>query len=381
MTHYSVDPDRHALIASWGTGDGHLATHIGLLPADAPASTLKGLSRALTQLSEAAWRAYTHPAGAADSPAPGPAGRPRGQDRDHFGGVAEAIARPGPAGGRVALVSRSHLLESAHRVGRTLGDLADPVLTEAVLAEAATELGAVESAELGDLSGRAQQAVLLSREDASPVQVAAADRLLEQDPFGPAELFSTVDPTAAAVAAAHWLAAAAEVTAQASGHDPVQVVQEADRIEPLPHETPTIVLRLIQAGVLPHDAVTDLVRHAMRIAEGLLPIPITLRDQADADAPEEPDETVAEYEVEDAPGLGELALRLTPLDPRRPARDLLEVLVAGIRACWLLHSEYGGLGIDAEDRDDEQDAPRRRSRERFARLVRATAAHHRNRLV
>ncbi|WP_380280532.1 hypothetical protein [Kitasatospora purpeofusca] len=99
---------------------------------------------------------------------------------------------------------------------------------------AATEAAAAESAELGALTGRAQQAVLLNPEDASPAQVAAADRLLEQDPFGPAELYSAVDPTAAAVAAAHWLAAAAEVTAEASGHGPAQVILETDNIEALP---------------------------------------------------------------------------------------------------------------------------------------------------
>ncbi|WP_329485160.1 hypothetical protein OG618_00995 [Kitasatospora sp. NBC_01246] len=78
----------------------------------------------------------------------------------------------------------------------------------------------MENAELGDLTGRARQAVRLGREGASPVQVAAADRILEQDPFGPAALFTGIDPTAAAVAAAHWLAAAAEVTAEATGHPP-----------------------------------------------------------------------------------------------------------------------------------------------------------------
>ncbi|MFB7949146.1 hypothetical protein ACFC6L_30015 [Kitasatospora phosalacinea] len=73
------------------------------------------------------------------------------------------------------MVSYSRLAESAYRVGRALHVLGDAALTEAVRAEAALELAAVENAELGGLTGRTQQAVLLSGEDASPVQVAAAE--------------------------------------------------------------------------------------------------------------------------------------------------------------------------------------------------------------
>ncbi|MGW9032577.1 hypothetical protein ACWGQ5_53285 [Streptomyces sp. NPDC055722] len=277
------------------------------------------------------------------------------------------------------VVSYSSLLESAHRVGRALHHLDDPQLVKAVAAEAAVELAAVESAELGDLSGRAQQAALLSREDASPVQVAAADHLLQQDPFGPDELFIGIDPTAAAVAAAHWLATAADVAAEASGLNPTQVVLEADNIEALPHETPTLVLGLINDGVTPHDAVTSLVRHAMHVTDGLLPDPTALQEQL-----EDLEETLAEYTGDDEP-----ALRLTPLDPKRPARDLLEDLLTGIHGCWLLHSEYDDLDHDeepdtddVEEWDDEQaEQHENRSRERFAQLVRNTAAHHRDRLI
>ena len=48
------------------------------------------------------------------------------------------------------VVSYSSLLESAHRVGRALHHLDDPQLVKAVAAEAAVELAAVDSAELGD---------------------------------------------------------------------------------------------------------------------------------------------------------------------------------------------------------------------------------------
>ncbi|MGW7441936.1 Voldacs domain-containing protein [Kitasatospora sp. NPDC054795] len=375
MTRYSIDPDRRELIAAWGTGEGDLATRVASLPAGADTSDLLGLARALSHLSEAAWRTYTHPASAAGSLEPNSEGWRREQERGHFGEVADAVAKPNLPSGGAMLVSYSRVLESAHQAGRALHELGDPALTEAVLAEVAAELAAVQNAELGDLAGRAQQAVLLSREDASPVQVAAANRLFEQDPFGPAELFSQVDPTAAAVAAAHWLAAAAEVTADASGHDPEQVVEEADNIEALPHETPTIVLGLIESGATPREAVTGLVRHAMRIADGLLPDPDSLREQLD-----DLEETLADY-GDDAPDLADVELRLTPLDPKRPARDLLEDLHTGIHACWLLHTQYDDLDDEdddtsAEDWTDEQaEQHQQRSRERFAQLVRETATH------
>ncbi|MEU8924570.1 hypothetical protein AB0D10_27105 [Kitasatospora sp. NPDC048545] len=48
MTRYSIDPDRHELIAAWGTGEGNLATRIAVLPADGAVSALLGLSSALT---------------------------------------------------------------------------------------------------------------------------------------------------------------------------------------------------------------------------------------------------------------------------------------------------------------------------------------------
>ncbi|WP_328954408.1 hypothetical protein [Kitasatospora purpeofusca] len=305
MTRYSVDPDRGELIATWGTGEGDLSTRIAALPATAGSSALLALARALALLSDAAWRTYTHPAGAAGSLEPNTEGWRREEERKHFAEVVDAITKPHLPSGGAVMVSYSHLLESANRVGRALHHLDAPDLTAAVLAEA-------------------------------------------------------------------------------SGYEPTQVVLEADNIESLPHETPTLALGLIDDGATPHQAVTGLVRHATHITDGLLPDPTALREQLD-----DLEETVAEYTGEVEPDLADIALRLTPLDPKRPARDLLEDLLTGIHACWLLHSEYDeddteGLGTadEAEDWDDEQaEQHQHASRERFAQLVRETAAHHRDRLI
>ena len=381
MTRYCVASERHELIATWGTGAGDLAAGVATAPAGADIGSLLALARALTQLSNAAWHTYTHPASAADSLEPNSEGWRREEERKQFSEVVDAISRPNLPSGGTLVVSYSNLLESAHRVGRALHSIGDPQLVKGVAAEVAVELTAVESAELGALSGRSQQAVLLSREDASPVQVAAADQLLQQDPFGPDDLFRGIDPTAASVAAAHWLAAAAEVTGEASGLDPTRVVLEADNIEELPHESPTLVLGLIYDGVSPYDAVTSLVRHAMQVTDGVLPDPTALREQLD-----DLHETLARHSGEEEPDLTDVALRLTPLDPQRPACDLLEDLLTGIHGCWLLHSEYENLDHDDSDDVEEWDDTRaeleqNRSRERFAELVRDTATRHRGRLI
>ncbi|MFD7413050.1 hypothetical protein [Kitasatospora purpeofusca] len=104
MTRYSIDPDRHELIATWGTGEGDLATRIASLPAEADTSVLLGLARALSHLSDAAWRTYTHPASAAGSLEPNNEGWRREQERGHFLEVPDAIAKPNlPSGGSMVV--------------------------------------------------------------------------------------------------------------------------------------------------------------------------------------------------------------------------------------------------------------------------------------
>ncbi|GAA1163403.1 hypothetical protein F4556_000379 [Kitasatospora gansuensis] len=380
MTRYCVDPVRHELIASWGSGEGDLATLIAAVPAGTDTGALSRLASVLTQLSSAAWHTYTHSVGGADSLEPDSEGWHRERERKAFEEVAQAVATPHlPQGGSIT-VSYSPLVENANRVGRALLALGLPELTAAVRTDIAAELAAVEAAELGDLTGRAQQAVLLSREDASPVQVAAADRLLHANPFGSAALFSDVDPTAAAVAAAHWLYAAAEAVSEVSGQALTDVVREADNIEALPYETPTLVLELLDAGASPYDVVTGLVRHALRVADGVLPDPAAFREQL-----EEAEELLAEYTDDEE----ETDLRLTPLDPKRPSRDLLEDLITGIQGCWLLHDAYEDGDEDEEEEEDEHEdlddaqaeQQQQHSREAFLALVRATAAQHHDRLI
>ncbi|WP_322755924.1 hypothetical protein [Frankia sp. Cas3] len=226
--------------------------------------------------------------------------------------------------------------EAAHRVGRALHAIGDSELTSRVAADIHAELDAIEQAERGDLSGRARQAIALTRADASPVQVAAADAILADAPFGDARLFTDVDPAAAAVAAAHWLHAAAAVTAKRTGLDPTQIVVEADNIEALAHESPTIALERMEAGETPCDVVLGLIADCMAVAEGEIPdLDALLAEVEDAHARAE----AFDEQTEDL-RQALMPRRLTPLNPARPATDLLEDLLSGIHGCWLLYREY-----------------------------------------
>lgn len=351
MTRYAIDETRGTLIASWATGDGDTAVIVAELPAASPKDARFALARTLADLSQALWRTYTHPASALGDALDDDGEDQRRQgERDAFSTVLSALVKPNLPEDGMILQSYVVVEETAHRVGRALHALADAELTDTVAAEVQAEIGAVEQAELGDLSGRARQAVVLTRADASPSQVAEAERLLADNPFGSNALFTTVDPTAAAVAAAHWLHAAATVAGEAAGGSPADAILEADDIVSLPVGSLAAVLDLIEEGASPYEAVTELVRDAMAVAEGGVPDLLGLA------------EAVAEIErqaEEAAPGDEDMlehmlaSIRTTPLDPARPALDLLEDLLAGIDGCADLYAEYASSADDGDEDDED----------------------------
>lgn len=355
MTRYSYDATDRALIASWATGRGDLAHTVARVPPGATDNQALDVVSALTSLSAALWRSYTHPAVAAGDPdAVDTEAWRRAESRAAFAMVPDWVAEPNlPEADGSLLMAYDQVEESAHSVGRTLYGIGDAELTEAVTGEVEVEIAAVQSAELGDLCGRAQQAVLLTRADASPVQVAAAHELLAADPLGSIEMFTDLDPTAAAVAAAHWLGAAAAVAADRAGIDPTQVVLEADDIESLCVLTPTLVLERLGIGESSRAIVIDLVEDAMHVAEGLLRDPGEIVERV-AQINQQAAELGQHGEEMRQALLNEF--RATVLDPARPALDLLEDLLGGIRGCWLLfheHAEYED-GDDVDEDDEEE---------------------------
>lgn len=330
MTRYAYDSGAATVVASWGTGRGDVAETVASLPGAAGAAHGVELAAALASLARFQWRTYTHPATAAGDPdvENGEAWR-RQAERGRFAKVEAALRTPNlPDEDGCMLVFYSPIEESAHHVGRVLHAIGDADLVDRVVSEVLTEQSAITAAELGDLAGRARQAVELTRPEISPVQVHAADALLRANPLGTIDLFTELDPAAASVAAAHWLRAAAAVAGEVTGLDPVDVVAEADDIEALQVETPTVVLERLGAGETPTQVVVDLIADAIAVSEGKV---------RDLDSIMEAAQEIEERD--DDPGAWTDGYRICRLDPTRPAIDLLEDLLGGIRGCWLVFSE------------------------------------------
>ena len=344
LTTYSFDPVTRSLVATWQTGRGHLAATVLDFPAGADDLHARQLAYRLTKLSEQLWHTYTQPATAAESYEPGTEAWRRAEERIAFGRVVDTLRTPTPpdAHGTV-VVPEDRVTEHAYRAGRALMRIGDAAVTDAVTEEIQLEVDAVDSAERGDLTGRAEQAVMLARVDPSPAQVAAADQLLAEDPLGAAELFTEVEPTAAAVAAAHWLNSAAIVTSKRTGLPVSSIVSEADNIAAVNHETPTLVLERLEENSTPRDVICRLVSEALVVRDGGIPdiddVIAQVRDAEERSATYAainglPPERTEKFRY------ALLPRRLTTLDPQRPARDLLEDLLEGIYGCMLLFREH-----------------------------------------
>lgn len=359
MTSYAVDVEGSTLIRTWPTGRGLRAAVVSVLPAEAGLERSLALAAGLTGLSAALWRCYTHPASAADSMEEGSEGWRRQQERDSFGVVVGNVLSPELPNEEAALVvSYDPVQEYAHRVGRALHAVGDLGLREAVRADVEAELEAVEMAERGDLTGRAVQAVVLSRAGASPVQVSAANAVLHDNPLGGRVLLEAFDPTAASVAAAHYVKAAVDVVAKVSGIEASDVLAAADDDEALPLEAPAEMLSLLEFSETAYSVVVGVVADAMLVSEGVvsdLGAILIQQEEQEADEAEDDDESTP--------------VRVTYLDPSRPALDLLEDLLSAIRGCRLLYEQY----VEGED-PAEVDA-------RFCADVRAEAERQAKRLM
>jgi hypothetical protein len=368
MSRYAVHTDRRELLAIWGDGIGAVAHNVADNVDPTRACALAG---ALSRLAAAAWRTYTHPASGASNHGENSEHWRREQERAAFDDVRAALTNPHLPKDGTLIQAYSPVTESAHHVGRVLHDLADPALTSAVVADVAAELAAVDAAERGELAGRARQAVTLTRADASPLQIAAADALLREDPFGTTALFTEVEPSAAAIAAAHWFLAAVEVAADSGDIDDfIEVIRLADDIQPVPIRSLSAFLELTEFEDHPRPAVLALIQEAMLVADGY--DPGESGDLQDEDADDED---------------GDEPKRLCALDPTRPAHDLLEDLLAGINAAWLVFGDHyvdnlaaAGLAPDVDEAADPVDALREAITTSFLDALRHAAEVKRDRL-
>jgi hypothetical protein len=344
VTTYAYDPVQSQLVVVWPLGTGYHAQVVTHIDDQGDATGLAELCEELTQLSHELWDTYANPASAAIDEQDRVN---READRDAFADVVAALRSPNlPSETGELVVNYGSVPEPGHRVGRVLHQLNAAALTDAVVADVTAEIAAVEQAERGDLSGRAAQATTLDRVDASPVQVAAADALFEASPLGDTGLFTTLDPAAACVAAAHWLTAAATIVGNLAKADPAAVFAESDNISLCSVEIPQFVVGAIyDADHSPRAVVLHLLREAVQVRDGKIPDLHALLDRI-AQASERAEQLPEPQADQTYQAL--LPERLTPLNPQRPARDLLEHLLDGLRACSTLFNDCIDYGPDTE---------------------------------
>ncbi|MCW0211821.1 MAG: hypothetical protein OJJ54_00515 [Pseudonocardia sp.] len=296
MTTYAHDHSASAILAVWETGAGAVAERVVRVPGRVPGAAAGPLVESLTGLSSMVWRAYTDPH-LVEAPRPA--------------AVVDALRRPDPPYDGVLLRAEDPFTDCAQALGRALLAFDDPRPVRSVAREVESEIDAVERAVRGDFSGRARQAVVLTRLDASPAQIAVAEDLLRDVPMGSEDLFTEVDGMAAATAAVAWLHAAADVTATLTGLGADGVLEQAERIQGGDLTTALHVVEMA-AAMSPVAVARELAGPAVLAGRGLL--------LADAHAHDEP--------------------RFTLVDPARPARSLLESVVKGIQGCFVVYSEH-----------------------------------------
>ena len=345
MTTYAYRVDTDEVLATWDTGAGACASLVTTVSDQESGMRLV----ALTSLSEASWDIYTRPPTSEGDPEEANTAAWRQQHaRAALDRLTQVVSNPNLPGDAGLLVSYIPTEEAGHRVGRVLHAIGDPQVRRDVLTEIEAEVDAVRRADFGDLTGRAQQAAALSRLELSPTQAQAAWDVLRERALDLGEgLVGSFDPTAAATAAAAWLWGAAEIAVEGTRMHWTRAVERADDIEALPHATPTAVLEALDAGLSPSEVVLQLVSDALTVAEGQIPADFEELTEGIAEAVERAGQLRGVTPRDRMP-------RLTPLNPQRPAPDLLEDLLWGIWGCFLLwQEEHWDLLDGDEDIDTE----------------------------
>lgn len=344
MSRYAILPANQQLLVSWPTGSGDAAklVHTSM---SASQELVSNLARCLTDLSQALWTCYERPASASRSLNVNTEGWRRQSSREAFGKVITILQAANASGEEGAsLIPYDPVELRAQATADCLGLIGDHDLTAAVIEDVRSEILAVERCEAGDLNDRGAQAVVLNRESVSPVQVQAAQELFRSHPLGDSQLMTDYEPAAAAAAAMQWFLAAVIVTSEITGTDASEVMVQADGIEVMPVGTLGVVLKKSTQGLDPVEIVSGLMREALYARDGKLPaayLPGLQERQAFAD---EVAKLKSQTEEE-----GEVFVRLTVLDPVRPALDLLEDLLIGIRGCGLLFIEECASDGDVAD--------------------------------
>lgn len=352
MTAFSYAPPSRQIIASWRTGASRRAEPVADVPEFCDDEGADQLAAGLSDLSEAAWATYADIDESADPDETNTEQWQLREDRADFDKARALTIEPGERD----RWPYSPLLRAAKRLGLVLDEVGNARLRIQIARAVDRELDAVLAADMGDLSGLAQQAVTLSRLSASPVQIQAAWAILERDLLGAHDIHeASVDPTAACVATTVWLLAAAIVATASDPDDPnpdrwTTAVARADDIEAMPIDTIAVVFPSLADGLSPRATVERLVRNAHRVAAGQVPDFDGLRERLLGldDLAEKVDQQTMVSILDE--------FRVCALDPLRPAPSLLDDLHAAIFGCFLLwRAEVLVEDAVRDDRGEDED--------------------------
>ncbi|MFI5937847.1 hypothetical protein [Actinoplanes sp. NPDC051494] len=387
MTRYAVDVQQRGLLRTWESRTERLAAVVLDLPSVYSIEDCHALAEALTSLSEGLWRAYARSGLELGDGAARGRKRRLGNLLVRTGGA----IRPSSAGTLTAVQLSApedrYTVSLADRVAEAMSSLDDAELQELIIREVEEETAAVERADRGLFSGRAAQATLISRAFVLAPHLREADvRFREQvfgDVWGSGLLGSSgsreladLDPTAAAAAAVHWFKAAVDVLSEVSGKTSEDAVMTADDSQRTSAALLLSVVRLVDSGNTPQAVATLLVSRALQFAGSSALSVRAIQEQVDYAV----NESIHGVDLDD------VEVTLSPLDPKRPALNLLEAALDGIDACRAAYD----LHIDRPANFDDLDPNRQEETSAgrfvevgiaFAEAVRVRAERDRARLL
>lgn len=308
MTTYAHDPTASTIVATWPTGDGAVAHKVARVPGNTAPELARRAAGVLSRLSALLWLAYSELE--IDEIAP-------------FG-LVEAVRFPNQPVGDLLRFMEDDRVEAAHLLGRIVDRVPGKAFRDAIVADVRAELDAIMAADDGDLTGRARQAVVHVRPNPDEAHLAAAHAALYDDPLGPPELLTSVEPNSAAVAALRWLRASAGHVATVVGHPVDDVVALAEAIG---HEDLRITRQVLDPvhGLSDDEVVRDLLQEAVLAYRGYFVL-----------CPDAPEPFDSDPVLEGSPEHRHRAVE-TLLDPAEPGRCLVEGVIRGLQGCFRVY--------------------------------------------
>ena len=353
MTRYAYNPSTRTIHATWSESTQHADTIVLVATTDESVedSDVHLLLAALSCLSTAAWKSYTHPvATAGDTAIVNSEAWIRSRMFESLDSVCDLVHTPN------LLTSTWKTHETAgwyaREVGRHLRSAGSTELTEAVLGELEDEIASVKAACAGALTNRAAQALQLTTTLTTDSHILAASEVFSTGKFY-LSCVRDLELSSAAVAAVHWAYAALVVTGEYAHCCPSDVIYLSDIGEAVPAPTVSTVVSMLLEDYNPRRVVTALIADAQRVADGELHDSDVVYDRID-----EVYEMLMKHELHRGVVSG-FAARLCALNPARPALDLLEDMFTAITAALLMYISTGldrGLpNTSCDDYDDQHE--------------------------